>query len=250
MLKAAIFDMDGVIIDSHSLHKRAWRSFLESVGRKVTDQELEFVLDGRRRDEIFKFFLGNLNERQMHDFGEQKNKFFYDDLESVRLMPGLPEFVEDLELQAVKLAVATSASRNRAEYILDRFNLRRKFMIVVTGNDVPQSKPDPAVFSSACALLGEEASRAVVFEDAVSGVKGALHANMKCVGIADDTRAVLLYQAGAYHVFRDFTLLSASTVQGMFEAERDGTQVHCGYRIREREQHLESQVFSAVTRGL
>jgi HAD superfamily hydrolase (TIGR01509 family) len=230
MLKAAIFGMDGVIIDSHPLHKRAWRTFLESVGREVADQELEFVLDGRRRDEILKFFLGHLDERQIRDFGEQKNKFFYDLVQSVRLTAGFREFVEELERQAVKLAVATSATRSRTEYILDRFDLRRRFTIVVTGNDVPQSKPAPAIFSSACAQLGESASRAVVFEDAVSGVKGALRAGMKCVGIADEKRARLLYQAGADHVCRDFTLLSVSTVHGLFAAERGGAQgtiTHC-----------------------
>ena len=224
MLKAAIFDMDGAIIDSHPLHKRAWRAFLESVGREVNDQELEFVLDGRRRDEILRFFLGDLDERQIRELGEQKNRFFYDLVESVRLTAGIRVFLEELERQAVKLAVATSASRSRTEYILDRFDLRRRFTIVVTGNDVPKSKPDPAIFSSTCAQLGEEASRTVVFEDAVSGVKGALQAGMKCVGIADEKYAPLLYQAGADHVCLDFTLLSASIVHGLFATERFGAQ--------------------------
>ena len=228
MLKAAIFDMDGVIIDSHPVHKRAWRAFLQSVGREVSDQELEFVLDGRRRDEILNFFLGELDQRQIRDFGEQKNKFFYEIVESVGLMAGFSEFVEELERQAVKLAVATSASRTRTEYILDRFGLRRRFTVVVSGNDVPHSKPDPAIFSGACAQLGESASTAVVFEDAPSGVKGALRAGMKCVGIADGKRADLLYQAGADHVCRDFTLLSACTVHGLFAADRGGAQSATG----------------------
>lgn len=92
MLKAAIFDMDGVIIDSHPVHKRAWRASQQSVGGEVSDQELEIVVDGRRRDEIIKFFLGELDQRQIRDFGEQKNKFFYEIIESVGLMADFSEF--------------------------------------------------------------------------------------------------------------------------------------------------------------
>lgn len=59
MLSAVIFDMDGVIIDSHPAHRAAWRTFLREIGRKVTETELDFVLDGRKRSEILRHFLGN-----------------------------------------------------------------------------------------------------------------------------------------------------------------------------------------------
>ena len=79
MLKGVIFDFDGVIVDSHPAHKRAWIKFLESVGRSVSEEELQFILDGRKRDDILRHFLGALDAQKTAEYGLRKERFFLDE---------------------------------------------------------------------------------------------------------------------------------------------------------------------------
>src|SRR5690242_18377965 len=72
MLKGVIFDMDGVLIDSHPIHKRAWRKFFETLEVEVSDRELDFVLDGRKKEDILRHFLGDLPDCEIKDFGHKK----------------------------------------------------------------------------------------------------------------------------------------------------------------------------------
>src|ERR1700758_3891223 len=74
MIRGVVFDMDGVLIDSHPVHRSAWRKFLTSIGRRTTDTELEFILDGRKREEILRYFLGDLPPEQIEEYGIRKDK--------------------------------------------------------------------------------------------------------------------------------------------------------------------------------
>lgn len=216
MLKAAIFDMDGVIVDSHPRHKQAWRSFMISIGRHVSEEELDIVLDGRRRDDILRAFLGDLDEQQLREYGERKGRFFHQGSAELSLTDGLLEFLAALEHAGVRIAVATSAGRERARYTLEHFNLQNRFSVVVCGDDVACGKPDPEVYLRACQGIDADTGTALVIEDAVSGVIAARAAGMRCLGIADAERAPLLYRAGADHVVPDFKGLEISTVLRFF----------------------------------
>ena len=213
MLQAAIFDMDGVIVDSHPLHKRAWRRFLQSVGRDVTDELLEFVVDGHKREDILRHFLGDLPESEILEYGHRKDVLFAEISEELQLVDGVTDFIASLHAGRIRLAVATSASAKRADWVLRRFGLKNSFHAIVTGNEVAKGKPHPAVFQRACERLNVSASNALVFEDAVSGIRGALAAGTKCMGIADESRARALYEAGAAYVVPNFNGLSLSRVQ-------------------------------------
>lgn len=212
MLQAAIFDMDGVIIDSHPIHKRAWRRFLESVGRHVTEQDLEFVLDGHKREDILRHFLGDLQGVDLHAYGLRKDALFAEFSEELQLVDGVDEFIGLLLASGVRLGVATSASGTRTDCILRRFDLKHSFQAIVTGNDVAQGKPNPAVFQQACHRLNVHPGNALVIEDAVSGIRGARAAGTMCMGIASQGRERALYDAGAAYVVPNFKGLTVSKV--------------------------------------
>src|ERR1700746_3683034 len=72
MLNGVVFDLDGVIVDSHPLHKHAWRAFLASVGKEVSDADLDFIFEGRKRREILIHFLGELSDSDIQRFGNKK----------------------------------------------------------------------------------------------------------------------------------------------------------------------------------
>lgn len=196
--------MDGVIVDSHPVHKKAWGHLLRSLGKNPTEDDLQFVVDGRRRDEILEHFLGSLSEEQIAEYGARKSELYERFAHELRLTSGLLEFLQALEACGIAIAVATSARRARAENTLHRFGIRRFFSAIVTGEDIERGKPDPQVFLAACDALKVLPGEAVVFEDAGAGVQGARAAGIHCIGLGEGDHARLLRKHGAYSVVPDF----------------------------------------------
>jgi beta-phosphoglucomutase len=208
MLQAVIFDFDGVIVDSHSAHKQAWRAFLSSIRREVTAEELEFVVEGQKREAILQHFLGPLTPQQIAHYGALKDALLRDSAPEPKTIDGLDRFMKQIRDARLPMALGSSASRRRVEIILDRLNLKSSFQVVITGDDVTQGKPDPAIFRMAAAGLGAEARNILVCEDAVSGVEAAKAAGMKCLAIAANGRGPLLQKAGADVITSDFTAVN------------------------------------------
>jgi len=200
----AVFDMDGVVIDSHPAHREAWHGFLRTLDRDVCDHELDFILDGRKREDILRHFLGDLSPEQVHQYGQRKDAFFRKQLCQVKPMPGLVDFLEQLRKVQIPLAIATSGSARRTHSTLEELNLRKYFCEIVTANDVVASKPDPAIYRLACRRLSVAPHQALAFEDAYSGVRAAKAAGLQCVGIAVDPKGRGLYAAGADLVLSNF----------------------------------------------
>jgi HAD superfamily hydrolase (TIGR01509 family) len=202
-----------VLVDSHPVHLRAWKKFLESMDRTVSEEQLQFVLDGRRRDDILRHFLGELCDGKIVEYGRRKEQIFRNEAANVRTIGGLLSFLEDLKGARLALGVASSGSRKRVDFLLRKLDLKRYFRVVITGDEVPQGKPDPALFLKAAQDLGVHPFELIAFEDAVSGVRAARSAGMKCIGIARLDRSAILLDAGANHVVPDFRALSYSELR-------------------------------------
>lgn len=213
MLQAIIFDMDGVIIDSHPVHRQAWQKFLLTLGKHVSDADLDCILEGWRREEILHHFLGDLTKAQVVEYGNRKDEFFQEVGVPIKLVSGLCEFLDHLELLGIPKAVATSASERRTRFTLNRLQLTRHFAAIVTANDVLKGKPDPAIYHLAAKQMEVLPEHVVVIEDSVSGVKAAKSAGMKCLGIANDSRCEVLRQAGANNVIPDFVGLTLDRLE-------------------------------------
>jgi len=224
MLKGVIFDLDGVVVDSHPAHMRAWNRFLLSVGKSVTETELDFVRDGRKKEEILRHFLGDLNCTEIQAHSHQKDLFFNEEAKDVKAVAGVGELLKQLERTGLPTAVASSGSSKRVHYILDLVGLRPYFRIVVTGDDVARGKPDPAIFLKAARKLHVEPTSSLAFEDSVSGVRAARAAGMKCLGIAAPHRAHSLAEAGAHGVLTDFVGASVSQIQELFSIVLSGNR--------------------------
>ncbi len=216
MLGGVIFDFDGVVADSHPLHMAAWKAFLLSKDKDVNDADLSFVRGGAKRGEILRHFLGELTAEQVVSYGAEKDKLFQVRARELQLVRGFADFLAELDSAGLPCGVATSGSRARVEHALAAFDLRNRFRMIVTGDEVERGKPDPALFLLAAQALQIDPSRILVFEDAVAGVLAAKNAGMKCVGIAASGRELLLKQAGADLVMNDFADTTLNDLRPLF----------------------------------
>lgn len=210
--------MDGVIVDSHPAHRLAWKEFLRVLGKNLSDGELDFVMDGRKRDDILVHFLGPLTDTQLKEYGKLKNELFWKAASDVLPIPGVCEFIECLHVSGITIAVATSASSSRTESILSRLGLLSRFCAVVTGDEVPNGKPDPRIYQLACQRINCRPSAAVAVEDAASGVRAAKSAGLRCIGISGSQLGESLTAAGADALLPDFvdvTLAEFHSLVGM-----------------------------------
>ena len=216
MLSGIIFDMDGVVVDSHPIHIRAWRRLLFSLGRTPTDKELEFVRDGRRKDEILCHFLGELSDDQIQSYGREKDRLFREETRSLKTVDGLGQLLDELERAALPMAIASCGSMWRVHHILDVLGLSHYFTSVITGDEVKFGKPHPALFQKAAQQMRTSPEDSLVFEDSISGVQAATAAGMKCLGIGERRRTQDLLEAGACYVLRNFMGISLNQMQELF----------------------------------
>jgi beta-phosphoglucomutase len=212
-LRGVIFDMDGVLVDSHAVHRKAWRRFFQTIGRDVSDSELNFILDGRKRGDILRHFLGDYPDSELEEFGRRKLCIFRQMRLDVTPIPGVVRMVRELHCAGAVLALATSASRSRAGSTLSDLGLLNCFQQVVTGEDVLLGKPDAAIYRLACNRIGIEPEHLLAVEDAISGIRAAVGAGLRCVGVASHETPENLTAAGAAHVVRDFEAVTANDLE-------------------------------------
>lgn len=184
-----IFDLDGVIVDTATYHYQAWRKLAQELGFDFTEKQNE-RLKGISRMESLRILLeiGGLtkSESDMNTLAAQKNEWYVEMINQMtpdNLLPGALSFLKELKAAAVPLALG-SASKN-AGLILEKTALKNIFDVVVDGNMVSSSKPDPEVFLKAAEGLFLEPKFCVVFEDASAGIEAAKNAGMKSIGIGD-----------------------------------------------------------------
>lgn len=186
-MKGAIFDLDGVIVDTAKYHYLAWRSLAERLGFEFTEVDNE-RLKGVSRMESLRILLeiGGIEagETERMEMTEAKNREYLNyisKLDPSEILPGAKEYLQTLREADIKIALG-SASKNAA-FILSRLGITELFDAVIDGTKVSKAKPDPEVFLAASTALGLEPSECVVFEDAAAGVQAGKAAGCKVVGI-------------------------------------------------------------------
>lgn len=219
MFSGVVFDLDGVIVDSHPLHKRAWRAFLASVGKEVSESDLDFILEGRRRRDILIHFLGDISETHIQEYGSKKDEYFRQASSELEPVPGTVEFIRTITKTGLRIAVATSASRQRARWTLEQLKIADCFEVVVTGDEVIQSKPDPAIYRLAAQRLSISPEYLFAVEDSVCGVHSAKSAGLRCLGIGIAKDVYPLLHAGADVVFPSLVGLSIRDLENVFNTD-------------------------------
>lgn len=186
-IKACIFDLDGVIVDTAVYHYKAWKRLANSMGFDFTEEDNE-KLKGVSRVRSLEIILelGGVSktEAEREELATLKNTWYVDmitHMTPAEILPGAKEFLETCRAAGIKTALG-SASKNSMT-ILDKINMTVLFDAVIDGNKVTNAKPDPEVFLKGAEALGVQPAECVVFEDAIAGVEAAINGGMKVVGI-------------------------------------------------------------------
>ena len=186
---ACIFDLDGVIVDTATYHYKAWKRLANLLGFDFTHEQNE-QLKGISRMDSLDLVLGwgniHKSDSEKLQLAQQKNAWYLEfigQMKADEILPGVRQFIEELKAAGIRIALG-SASKNSAE-ILERTGISDFFDVIVDGNSVTRSKPDPEVFSRGAELLGLAPERCVVIEDAAAGIEAAHRAGMKVIGIGD-----------------------------------------------------------------
>jgi beta-phosphoglucomutase len=186
-MRAAIFDLDGVIVDTAKYHYLAWKRLASELGFDFTEGDNE-RLKGVSRVRSLEILLeiGGLDRAssEREALAARKNGWYVEHISSMNpdeLLPGAVDYIHYIRGKGVKTALA-SASKN-APLILDRLGIASLFDVVIDGTKVVAAKPDPEIFNRAAQGLGVPNSECVVFEDAEAGVDAARRAGMGSVGV-------------------------------------------------------------------
>lgn len=190
MIRGLIFDLDGVITETASLHFNAWKEILAEHGINLT-KEVNSKIKGLPRVETLVAILKHYNksdlfsQEQLIEVSTIKNnlykKMLETDLSEKDILPGVVQLLEDAKSKNLKLAVASSSYN--APMILEKINLIKYFEYIVNPGSVKNGKPAPDLFLKACEGIGIKPAEAIGFEDAIAGIEGLHLAKIKSVAI-------------------------------------------------------------------
>jgi beta-phosphoglucomutase family hydrolase len=218
MLKGAIFDMDGVLVDNMKIHMEAFSAIARRYGVAV-DTYSVLGMAGKGNDEIFRLiFPADVVERVgTARLGEEKEAV-YREMYAPLLAPtrGLMEFFDDLQAHGVRIAVGTSAPKVNMDFVFDGLGIRRRFAAIVNVDMVKRAKPDPEIYLRALEGLGLAADECLVFEDAMAGIEAARAAGIKVVALSTSIPAsTLVATPGVALATPDFTRLDFATLSAL-----------------------------------
>ncbi|PEC48873.1 HAD family hydrolase [Bacillus sp. AFS077874] len=194
MIKAVIFDFDGLIVDTESVWFEAYKEVLQRYEVELTLQKFSEVI-GTSDEILFNFINSNLKEPIEKELIEQMAKGLVDEK---LLEPALRENVEDYLISAknagLQIALASSSSREWVESFLKKLNIYEYFSVIKTKDDVKKVKPDPELYLKAIEEIGVQASEAVAFEDSLNGLIAATKAGLHCVIVPNQVTSHLKFE--------------------------------------------------------
>ncbi len=187
IIKACIFDLDGVIVDTAVYHYKAWKRLANELGFDITEEDNE-KLKGVSRTRSLELILqwGGISktDAEKEELAGRKNEWYVEMISRMtpdEVLPGAREFLELCINAGIKTALG-SASKNSG-MILENTGIAHLFNAIIDGNKVSKPKPDPEVFLKGAEELNEPPENCVVFEDAIVGVEAAIAGGMKVVGV-------------------------------------------------------------------
>lgn len=185
MLKAVIFDMDGVIIDSEPMHHKAYYDMFNEVNIKVSKEFYE-SFTGQSTINICKRLCDHFSliesPETLVGLKRKHYKQFFESNSDLTLIDGVLDLIKEYHSNGLTLVLASSAAMTSINQIFERFDLDQYFVAKLSGGDLKQSKPHPEIFINAVQSTGYSKKECIVIEDSTNGIEAAKGAGVFCVG--------------------------------------------------------------------
>ena len=219
-IKACLFDLDGVIVDTAKYHFNAWRRMANELGFDFTHEENE-KLKGVSRMDSLNLILSwggvEKSESEKVALAKKKNDWYVESISEMdhrEILPGVVDFLNELQENGIKIGLG-SASKN-APRILDAIGLTDYFETIIDGSKTTKGKPDPQVFQLGAKDLNVEPTETIVFEDAPKGIDAALAGGFYAIGVGEDT-----HLGHAHYVISDFEGIGLGDIMQYLSGEEE-----------------------------
>jgi len=205
VIRGAIFDMDGVLVNNARYHIRAWQQLGKELGKEFRAEDIRRVF-GRRNREMLAVLTGRQYPKEELERITGHKEELYRAIIGPEIVPmtGLVEFLGQLKKAGLKAAVATSGPKENVEFVMERLNIGQYFDAIATGGEVQRAKPAPDIFLLAAQRLGLPPLECVVFEDSTAGIEAATSAGCPCIALSTTHTPAELARTSALKVFPDF----------------------------------------------
>ena len=217
-LQCIIFDMDGVIIDSEEIHKKAYYETFISIGVDVSDQ-LYKTLTGSSTINAFQKLVSHfnldLNPEELVLIKREKYVNFFENDPTIHLVKGVEEFIKHSFNKGYTLILASSSAMVNIDRVFNRFNLNSYFTAKISGADLKASKPHPEIFINAAKAARVSPTECFVIEDSTNGIMAAKAAGIYCIGY-DSKHSKNQDYSQADLVIQDFNEVKYNTISRKF----------------------------------
>ncbi|HAI83331.1 MAG TPA: HAD family phosphatase [Chitinophagaceae bacterium] len=215
---AAIFDLDGTMVDNNPFHIKAWQAFYERRGRILTEADYKTHINGRTNADVVKWvFEGEpITDADIAAYTDEKESLYRDIYaDYIKPVHGLLPWLHQLQQHAIPIAMATSGIPDNINFFFQHVPVQPFFSLVVNGTQIKKGKPDPEIYTLTAQKLGVNPTACVAFEDSVPGVQSALAAGMKVVAVTTTHTAAELSMAHA--IIPDFSNLTVNEMIRLIE---------------------------------
>jgi len=219
MLKEIIFDMDGVLIDSVRYNFESFNQLLKKYGVNLLEGEIKKFIGMSIRDKL-NLWKKEYNIKEEIDPIEFSKQAFRISLKLMKkeLKPNkkILNLIDSAKKQNIKIAVATSSTKERAEKILELLKVKDKLDLLITAEDVEKHKPDPQIFLETAKELNVKPKDCAVFEDAINGIRAAKRAGMKSIAILTEFTSKKDFKNLANLIIKDFSEINLKRLKRLF----------------------------------
>ncbi|KIU48160.1 haloacid dehalogenase [Pseudomonas putida] len=204
MLEALLFDLDGTLTDTDTLHLQALQQLLREQGRELSEAEFDAHVSGRANADMCRYLFPGRPVAEHEAFADRKEARFRALSPTLQPTAGLERLLAHAERRGIGMAVVTNAPRANAQHMLAAMGLAQRFEHVLVAEELARAKPDPLPYLTGLERLGARADHALAFEDSVPGVTAASRAGILTVGLSTSQAPQVLLEAGAQLVVKNF----------------------------------------------
>jgi HAD superfamily hydrolase (TIGR01509 family) len=209
--KAFVFDLNGTMVNDMPYHIKAWHEKIIELGGVLTLEEMKHQCYGKNDELLERVFPGKYSLEDRIKMGNEKEAIYRNEFKPyLKLINGLDQFIEKAHEQNILMAIGSAAIMDNIDFVIQNMDIEHYFDVIISANDVEQSKPDPETFLKCAAALSVDPADCLVFEDTPKGVECALNAGMDAVVILGEHEAAEFEQfKNVIHLVKDYQGLEA-----------------------------------------